>query len=205
MRDKKRRLRPRLLSMAFLRSPNGHLSIFGFGMLAFATGTFFVLPSVFATTYTGVATVDAANVEALQTPQNPKVAHRATPEAVKAIYMTQCAVGTPSLRDSLVKLIEDTELNAVVIDIKDYTGYISFQTENPALKEVVSKACRANDMSAFIKSLHAHDIYVIGRITVFQDPHYTALHPEESVQSVSRPGEPWKDNKGLSFVSVASH
>jgi hypothetical protein len=134
----------------------------------------------------------------------PKVAHQEAPEAVKGIYMSQCVVGTPSFRDSLVRFLEATELNAIVIDIKDFTGYIAFTTDNPLLKESVSKACGASDMSEFIKSLHAHGIYVIGRITVFQDPHYTKLYPEQSVQSVSRPGEPWKDRKGLSFISPLS-
>lgn len=135
-------------------------------------------------------------------PKEPPVIHIPTPVAVKAVYMSQCVAGTPSFRDTLVKLIEATELNAVVIDIKDYTGYISFPTEKAALAASVSEKCGARDMKAFIKSLHEKGIYIIGRITVFQDPRYTSLHPEQSVQSKSRPGEPWKDFKGLSFVSV---
>lgn len=119
-----------------------------------------------------------------------------------AIYMTQCAVGTPSLRDSLVKLVDSTKLNAIIIDIKDYTGRISFDTDNPKLKDSVSDQCGASDMKGFIETLHDKNIYVIGRITVFQDPYYTKKHPEQSVQSKARPGEPWKDNKGLSFIAV---
>ena len=189
--------------MTFLRSPKSHLPIFAFGMLSFAAGTFFILPPALATTYLGAAAVDIA-VPGTE-PSKPLVEHQKTPSAVKGVYMTQCAVGTPSLRDSLVEFVKDTELNTIIIDIKDYTGFISFQTENPALTDAVSKDCGASDMAAFIKSLHAHGIYVIGRITVFQDPRYTGAFPAESVQSVSRPGEPWKDHKGLSFVSVAAH
>ncbi|OGG80369.1 hypothetical protein A3A39_04250 [Candidatus Kaiserbacteria bacterium RIFCSPLOWO2_01_FULL_54_13] len=130
------------------------------------------------------------------------VRHLPTPEPQYAIYMTQCVVGTPSMRDSLVKFIDETKLNAVVIDIKDYAGKISFPTANPVLAGSVSDKCRADDMKEFIEKLHEKDIYVIGRITVFQDPFYTKNHPEQSVQSKSRPGEPWKDFKGLSFVAV---
>jgi hypothetical protein len=118
--------------------------------------------------------------------------------------MSQCVVGTPSFREKLVKLIDSTDLNGVVIDIKDYTGRIGFSTENPILKASVSDACGATDMKAFVKSLHEKNIYVIGRITVFQDPHYTKLHPTEAVQSVSKPGQPWKDYKGLAFIDVSS-
>ena len=132
------------------------------------------------------------------------VKHLPTPEPMYAIYMTQCAVGTPSLRDSLVELIETTKLNSVIIDIKDYAGKIAFPTENPALAGSVSDACGADDMKEFVEKLHEKDIYVIGRITVFQDPFYTKNHPDQSVQSKGRPGQPWKDNKGLSFVAVSS-
>ena len=140
--------------------------------------------------------------DALFTPPPIFTKHLPTPEPMYAIYMTQCAVGTPSLRDSLVKFIDATKLNAVIIDIKDYAGKISFRTDNPALAASVSEKCGAADMKEFIEMLHEKGIYVIGRITVFQDPFYAINHPELSVQSRSRPGEPWKDHKGLSFVAV---
>lgn len=142
--------------------------------------------------------------DVLFTPPASLVRHLPTPEPMYAIYMTQCVVGTPTFRDSLVTFIDATKLNAVVIDIKDYAGKISFPTDNPALAGSVSEKCGAADMKTFIEKLHEKDVYVIGRITVFQDPFYTNNHPDQSVQSKSRPGEPWKDYKGLSFVAVHS-
>ncbi|MEK7479958.1 MAG: putative glycoside hydrolase [Patescibacteria group bacterium] len=135
-------------------------------------------------------------------PEKPAATHIPTPTPVKAIYMTQCAVGTPSFRESLTKLIDSTELNAIVIDIRDYTGKIAFPTDNPALKEYVSDECGANDMRAFVRDLHEKNIYVIGRITVFQNPAYTKAHPDEAVQKVG--GGVWKDHKGLAFVDVGA-
>ncbi len=135
-------------------------------------------------------------------PDVPQTLHVTTPDAVKAIYMSQCVVGTPSFRDSLVKLIDETELNAVIIDIRDYTGGIAFPTEHPLLKGMVSDACGARDMKAFIEKLHEKNIYVIGRVTVFQNPLYTTLHPDQAVQS--KKGGVWKDHKGLAFVDVGA-
>jgi len=137
-------------------------------------------------------------------PEKPKVKHVATPTSVRAIYMSQCVVGTPGFRSDLVKLIDTTELNAVVIDIKDYTGRLSFTPADPSLKESVSPACGARDMEAFIKELHEKNVYVIGRITTFQDPYYTVLHPELAVKRVSDKGANWKDHKGLSFIDVSA-
>lgn len=132
----------------------------------------------------------------------PTVRHLKTPDAVKAIYMTQCAVGTPSFRESLVKLIDTTDLNAIVIDIRDFTGKIAFPATDPVLKDMVSETCGAKDMKDFVARLHEKNIYVIGRITVFQNPHYTSKHPEQAVQKKS--GGVWKDHKGLSFVDVGA-
>ncbi|MFZ2555752.1 MAG: putative glycoside hydrolase, partial [Minisyncoccia bacterium] len=132
----------------------------------------------------------------------PTVAHIPTPESVKAIYMSQCVVGTPSFRETLVKLIDETELNAVIIDIRDYTGGIAFPTEHPLLKDMVSDACGARDMKAFLEMLHEKRIYVIGRVTVFQNPLYTKMHPDQAVQKTG--GGVWKDHKGLAFVDVSA-
>lgn len=135
-------------------------------------------------------------------PVDPYVTHVATPVPMKAIYMSQCAAGTPSFREDLTNLIDTTELNAIIIDIRDYTGRISFPTDNPLLEGMTSDKCGAKDMKEFIKELHAKNIYVIGRITVFQNPYYTSLHPDQAVQRKS--GGVWKDNKGLAFVDVGA-
>jgi hypothetical protein len=98
--------------------------------------------------------------------------------------------------------VDDTELNTIIIDIKDYTGKIAFTTDNPALVDSVSDACGARDMRSFVQLLHEKGIYVIGRITVFQDPYYTKTHPESAVKSAATGGA-WKDHKGLSFIDVS--
>lgn len=158
-----------------------------------------LLPKISRTDYTA-NTLDTLKNTSSTT---PTVLHLGTPEPLKAIYMSQCAVGTPSFRTSLEKLINETELNAIVIDIKDYTGKISYPTNNPKLKDSVSKACGAKDMASYIKKLHGDGIYVIGRITVFQDPYMSSVHPERAVRKKSDGGV-WKDHKGLSFIDVGA-
>ena len=165
----------------------------------------FAAPRLFATRYQsgGSASAEDAVVSTVPSPK-PRVVHVQTPRQVKAIYMTQCVVGTPSFRDSLVSLIEETELNSVVIDIKDYTGSIAFPSENPLLKDTTLLHCGARDMREFIGRLHEKGIYVIGRITVFQDPLYTKLHPELAVKKASATSTVWQDYKGLSFIDVSA-
>lgn len=133
-----------------------------------------------------------------------KVSYIEVPEAVKAIYMSACVAGTPSFRNDLVQLVEETELNSIIIDIKDFSGSIAFPTNNPKLKPAWDKAdCGARDIKEFIAKLHEKGIYVIGRITVFQDPFYADLNPEIAVQKESDKST-WKDFKGLSFIDAGS-
>ncbi|MBP6948917.1 MAG: hypothetical protein KBC41_01940 [Candidatus Pacebacteria bacterium] len=118
------------------------------------------------------------------------ITHIQTPEHVKSIYMSSWVAGTPSIRNKLVKLIEDTELNAVVIDVKDNTGIISWDG-------------RIRDLEDFIEELHSKNIYVIARIAAFQDPLYVKRFPEEAVRS-KKTGEVWKDHKGIPWVDSGS-
>ena len=131
------------------------------------------------------------------------VTHIKTPDSVKGIYMTACVVSMPSFREKLVHIVDRTEINSIVIDVKDFSGTITFRPEHQLLKDNAGRGCRTNDLREFIAELHKKGIYVIARITVFQDPYYTKLHPELSVHKKST-GSVWKDRKGLSFVDVSA-
>jgi hypothetical protein len=134
----------------------------------------------------------------------PVVNHVPLPEPAKTIYMTSCVAGTPSFRQDLVELVNTTEVNSIIIDIKDYSGTISFAPESQAWQSAWQQSrCGARDMREFIETLHEDNIYVIGRITVFQDPFWAPQHPEHAVQRADRQTV-WHDYKGLSFVDVAS-
>jgi len=58
--------------------------------------------------------------------ENIVVTHLATPTPLKAIYMSSWAAGDLSFRNKLIDLIDKTEINSIVIDVKDSTGKISF-------------------------------------------------------------------------------
>ncbi len=130
------------------------------------------------------------------------VKHLPTPEPLKALYMTSHVGGHMKMRADLIDLIERTELNAVVLDIKDYTGRISFEVENHELAKFGSVEKRIPDIKEFIGMLHDKGIYVIGRISVFQDSHLVKTHPEWAVKTKS--GAVWKDRKGISWLDVGA-
>ncbi len=135
-------------------------------------------------------TMTVASSSATVLPSKSVITHIKTPEHVKAIYMSSWVAGTPSIRSKLIKLIDDTELNAVVIDVKDNTGLVSWNG-------------RINDLDVLIKELHEKNIYVIARIAAFQDPLYVKNHPEQAVTNIST-GNIWRDRKGEPWVDTGS-
>lgn len=155
-----------------------------------------------ATATTAVAVNDELPKKVVDTRE--VIQHQPLPEQVKAIYMTSCVVGTPSFRQKLVDLIATTEINSIIIDIKDFSGTISFPPEGEAWQSAWQNSrCGARDMKEFIAALHGMGVYVIGRITVFQDPFYTNTHPEFAVKRADGVTV-WKDYKGLSFIDVGA-
>ena len=156
--------------------------------------------------FTKEAGSESGSVENIETRDDREVvSHVALPEQVKTIYMTACVAGTTDFRNRLIALIDETEINAVIIDIKDYSGTISFLPSSPELKGAWDASkCGARDMKEIVRMLHEKGVFVIGRITVFQDPFFAPLHPELAVHKASD-GTVWRDKKGLSFIDVGSH
>lgn len=131
-------------------------------------------------------------------------AHLKTPSPLKALYITSWTAGSIERREKLIDLIDSTELNAIVIDIKDYTGRISFLIDNPELQAIGSVKKIIPDIKVLIQQLHAKNIYIIGRIAVFQDPHLVAKHPEWAVKKDSARTAIWQDYKDLTWLDVGA-
>jgi hypothetical protein len=117
---------------------------------------------------------------------------------VKGIYITAYSAGTPKKLAEIIDLIERTELNAVVIDTKDYSGKVLYDSDVELVDELGLEDNRLGDVSSIIDQLHEHDIYVIARQTVFQDPILATKKPEWSLRSTY--GGLWRDYKGLAWV-----
>lgn len=157
-------------------------------------------PSIGSSEYGGVAASQSVGPVEVSP---PLPAHLPTPVPVRGVYMSSWVAGTPSIRERLLELIDDTELNTVVIDIKDYTGKISFPTDNPTLLATGAQENRIPDVKELIALLHSKGIYVIGRIAVFQDPYLTTKRPDLAVKKASD-GSIWTDYKGAKWLDSSS-
>jgi len=121
------------------------------------------------------------------------------PEIIKAVYVTSYSAGSAKYLEYLSNLFRNTEINAVVIDIKDSSGSVSYKTG--AIK----------DIDVLIKFFHDQNVYVIGRIAVFEDPLYSKARPDIAIHYIEKTGAAtltapvlWKDSNGLSWLDPAS-
>ena len=91
-------------------------------------------PAFSRVSYANTADIQkAAAIEASVIPVPPAVVHLPAPIPVRAIYITACTASESKLRDKVVDELAGTEINSMVIDLKDYTGTLSYASTSVAV------------------------------------------------------------------------
>lgn len=120
------------------------------------------------------------------------------PRAARALFVTGSTAETKKYAD-LIEVIKRTDLNALVIDIKEDGGNVTYKTDNAIVREINSD--RANFISDLDKLIHTakeNNIYLIARIVAFKDPIYAKAKPQIAFQS--KTGGVWHDINGIPWV-----
>lgn len=119
-------------------------------------------------------------------------------EKVRGIYVTGPMAGSAAM-DDLIALVDETELNAMVIDVKNDDGNITCKMNLDSVKEMGACVNYISDMEALMAKLKEHKIYTIARIVCFKDPYLAAGRPELALTKPD--GTPVTDANGLAFVN----
>lgn len=127
-----------------------------------------------------------------------KVTRLATPESTKTIYMSSYVAGNKRFRDRLLSLIERTELNSVMIDIKEVDGIVTSR-EFTGIDPKMEIENRIPDLQQLLESLSDKNIYTIARIVVFKDAHMTEEYPEWAIKQLDQETI-WKDHGGKTTI-----
>lgn len=121
------------------------------------------------------------------------------PVKVKGIYISGYMAGSEGFQAILDK-IEGTEINAVVIDVKNDEGRITFAMDDaPTVNEIGATEKYIKDINGLIAQLKARGIYTIARVVAFRDPYLAEKKPEWSLKN--KDGSLHRDNKGLAWVN----
>lgn len=118
------------------------------------------------------------------------------PDAIRGIYVTGHSAGGSKF-SQLTDLIDKTDLNAMVIDVKDDFGNLTYMPEKKSPYFGISKQY-IKDPRAILEQLQKKNIYPIARVVVFKDSVLAQQKPEWSFQDGS---SVWKNGRGESFVN----
>jgi hypothetical protein len=120
---------------------------------------------------------------------------------IKGLYVNAWAFGSSKLWQ-LVRLADETEVNAFVVDVKDDTGCMLYPSSVPTAEQIGANRCvRAKDARARLDTLAAHDIYPIARIVVAKDPLLAERKAGWSVKDRVT-GALWRDRINIAWVDA---
>ncbi|HYW13552.1 MAG TPA: putative glycoside hydrolase [Longimicrobium sp.] len=123
------------------------------------------------------------------------------PDSLRALYVNGWAAGGRTRMRELIRIADETEINAFVVDIKESDTYLTHDSTGIALAREIGADTmpRSRWLPALVDSLRAHGIYPIARIVVFKDRMLAERKPELAIRHTD--GSVWLDQKGKPWVN----
>jgi len=120
---------------------------------------------------------------------------------IRALYVNRWASQSRKRMAKLIAAVDSTEINGLVIDMKDEFG-LNYKTQNPEFAKNAGTASVAH-VAALLDTLKAHNIFPIARIVVFKDSVTARVHPDWTIRR--KDGSIWRDKKGIAWVNPYHH
>lgn len=122
------------------------------------------------------------------------------PVQAKGIYLSAPAAGSREMMDGILSHMDGSELNAVVIDLKDDNGRVTCPMDSPLVTETGASKPYVSDMKELIRELkEEHGLYVIARVVAFRDPWLAEKKPEWCLKLPD--GSVFRDRSGLAWIN----
>jgi hypothetical protein len=141
----------------------------------------------------------AARARAIAMPQRVPVLPR--PAIVRGLYVNRWATIGRRVWE-LVAVARRTEVNALVIDVKDDRGLLLYRSRVPLARKIgadTTNAMPVARLAALLDTMRAHGIHPIARIVVAKDPILASSRREWAVRRRAD-GEPWVDRQGTPWL-----
>lgn len=116
------------------------------------------------------------------------------PSKIHGAYFSTSYVSNPQKVEALIQELKDLKLNAVVIDIKNDRGNVTFDSKNVLANEIGAVRPVIWNLSEMTELLHEEGIYVIGRLVAFRDWKLATERPSYAVKNTN--GTLFKDRAG---------
>ena len=99
---------------------------------------------------------------------------------VRGVYLNGYHMTNNSKLEIINNILDNTNVNSLVIDVKTDNGHILFDSVNELAVEMSNVRSKYN--SERLNTLKdKNDLYLIGRVVVFQDPLFAKNYPNEAV------------------------
>lgn len=121
------------------------------------------------------------------------------PVSARGVYVTGQNAGSKEGFASVLDMIEQTDLNTVVIDVKDDLGKITYRSNINSRFNIQSEADYIRDVASLIQELHDKGIYCVARIVTFKDPLLANSKPEWSLHNAD--GTVYHDSQNVAWVN----
>ena len=121
--------------------------------------------------------------------------------AIRALYVNRFAAQSSTRMRQLLAIADSTEINALVIDMKDEFG-LNYVSADSSISRNAGTQTKVRDVKALLDSLKAHNVLAVARLVVYKDSVASRANPDDVIR---RPdGSAWRDHKGLSWVNPYS-
>jgi hypothetical protein len=119
------------------------------------------------------------------------------PKTVRGIYLTAWSAGSARKMDKMLELLKNTELNSMVIDVRD-AGHVYFKTGIALADETGATTVAVVHPDKLMDRLAKEGVYPIARIACFRDNFVPKKRPDLAVRAAD--GQVWKDRAGYTWL-----
>ncbi len=120
-------------------------------------------------------------------------------KTTRALYIPYHLLGSRQKRARITQLIQTTDLNALVLDIKSDTGHLSYPSQVPLTAKIAAHRPTVDDIIQTIARLKANQVYIIARLVAFKDNLFAQAHPDLAARD-RQTGTPWFDDHGFAWL-----
>lgn len=121
------------------------------------------------------------------------------PKKIKGIYLPAYIVGKEERFNPIFENIKKSCINAIVVDVKDEIGRITFNMDSDFVKSKRTIEAQIKDIDALVKLCRENDIYLIARVSSFLDNYITKLDSSMAVHR--KDGKYYRDNTGYYWLN----
>lgn len=123
---------------------------------------------------------------------------RPMPIEIRGVHVSLGLASLPGKLEEYLALRREG-LTALELDVKDESGQIGFMPQGVELARDVGAAAEYYDPAAAARLAHARDVYLIGRVVVFEDPVLASQRSELAVRRAD--GAVWRDAAGFAWTN----